>query len=198
MTFMDGVTWAALIVAAFAGIFTALQWKSAERSADAAEASAEAAKDSARTSRTAFEVGQRAWVVHDSTVRTIHPPDQQNVIVVSAVSNFKNCGPSPAFKVLTGQWLETMYTFQAEYKNWDTLGGSEIVLGPAMFGNLPNSIGVPVSGMQDIQSGGIKLYLFGRITYMDIFDQSHETLWCLEYRPETNSFAYTRFHNSAT
>jgi hypothetical protein len=48
MTLTDGIAWAALFVAAFAAIFAALQWKSAERSADAAERSAQAAEHAVR------------------------------------------------------------------------------------------------------------------------------------------------------
>ena len=51
MTFTDWVAWAGLIVAFVAGLFTALQWASAYRSASSAERSAKAAEESARVPR---------------------------------------------------------------------------------------------------------------------------------------------------
>jgi len=95
MTLMDGVTWVALVVAAFAALFTALQWKSAERSADAAEASAKAAKDSAETYKTALQTSQRAWLVFN--------PLDIEVVSMGAGHNpehfyfsLENAGSSPA------------------------------------------------------------------------------------------------------
>lgn len=60
MTFMDGVAWAALLVAAFAALFTALQWKAAERAADAAEESANIAKLTMEATKQVAQTGQRA------------------------------------------------------------------------------------------------------------------------------------------
>jgi len=51
-----------MVVAFFSAIFTALQWKSSERSADAAERSAEAAEESAESTKVLTQTGQRAWV----------------------------------------------------------------------------------------------------------------------------------------
>ena len=63
MTLMDGIAWAALVVAAVAALFTGLQWKASERSADAAEKSANSAEGSAQATKVLAEVGQRAWLV---------------------------------------------------------------------------------------------------------------------------------------
>jgi len=120
MTLTDAIAWAAMVVAAVAAFFTIMQWRSAERSADAAEVSAGAALASAQTSRTAFEVGQRAWVVHDSTVSQIEPPDEDGMIFIRIASNFMNCGETPAFKMSTGQSFRAMNTFEPENDEWNS------------------------------------------------------------------------------
>ena len=49
----------------------------------------------------------------------------------------------------------------------------------------------------DIKSGKSIFYILGKVLYLDVFNRSHSTKFCLYYNPPTSSFSNCPIYNDA-
>jgi len=199
MTFTDWIAWAGLIVAFIAALFAALQWASAhrsaaeaKRSADAAERSAKAAEDSAQSSARFAQNGQRAWVFLFSIGR----PPRETMNTLGATLTFRNGGPTPATHLCVETHIAKFKEFPKDppYLREDSTT-SESVLGPRSNVDVPKSRPLEASEIEELRTGEFSFYMYGFVSYQDIFGDSHRTKYCLIFNQQHSSFVYHSDHN---
>jgi hypothetical protein len=191
------------VIAGILAIASILQWietrhavNVATISAVAAQKGAAASEDQAKAARLAtqatvdaFRLDQRAWVgpiemgINDPPIRT------GSRLVATVV--LTNSGKTPALHLYA---LTSIYVFSKDvvltprYKVDKTDQPSYSVLQPGMkelITTLPvetvsgSGAGVLSSGdFEDIQSGKYIVYVYGKITYRDVFQREHTTKFC--------------------
>ena len=179
-----------MVVAFVSALFTALQWKSSERSADAAERSAEAAEESAASTKALTETGQRAWVALQPADVSKDQSGKYAGLNVSLRPHIKNIGLSPAIDVRA----------RATFDQWalpvpdgaptvDIPTEAGLNLGQGLPGMLPEcSLFVTNEHLEEVRRRQRALLFYGECSYRDIFGTPHITRWCLEYRPDDHVF----------
>lgn len=199
MTFADWVGWAGLIVAIIAAVFAALQWASAYRSAEearrssyAAERSAKAAEESAKSSARFSQNGQRAWVFLSSIGR----PPLETLNTLGATLTFRNGGPTPATHLFVKVYIERFKEFPKDPPYLpDGPAQNESVLGPLSNLDVSKTLQLEASQIGELKTGGISFFIYGFVSYSDIFGDSHTTKYCLIFNHQRSSFVYHSVHN---
>ncbi|MBZ5530070.1 MAG: hypothetical protein LAO20_01445 [Acidobacteriia bacterium] len=160
----------------------------AKRSADIARRSADISSQSLETARLAMRVEQRAWVGPMLTEIAPEPLEPNKFIEIGVT--ISNTGKTPAYKV-TGY---AMYDFVANgaKPNLSTIRQSseEISKGTLFPGATAHFLKTthPVQPSDDVLNGRSTIYVFGIITYVDIFNRNHWTHFCFWYAPWEKRF----------
>lgn len=163
--------------------------KSTAASSDAATAvslkltrqNLEVTREALAFSRGASEATQRAWVVMAGTSTIDLSPDKE----ISIAVELKNVGKSPANlrNSIAGIAVGATSGFTTN-PDYAPRGGEPSVatLGPDQptYVNL-KAPPLPKPIIEAIQSGKVRLYVYGRILYSDIFKRSRRTLFCSYY-----------------
>ena len=204
-----------LVIASLSGLFVSyLQFNVARdainvasRQASAAERANDIAEENSSFSRTQTKtlldasieqtrLDQRAWV---GPIETIVPPigstDHYGVLIV-------NTGKTPARKVfarISTKYIPTRSTFTATYIR--NVGQPSIsVLQPNMRLQVM-SLAYPqlinAREQAGIVSGDSTLYMYGIITYEDIFKKTRKTTFCLRMTRQMNRFEGCDTYNDA-
>jgi len=155
-------------------IVTALLWRTAKRSADAAKGSAEAAMATIDQMRATAEKTLRAYVCVDSAVVKFPQPD-----VPEAQVHLKNCGQTPAYDVRG--WIHTWFaehplkevlpTAPEDFrKGTETLapGRRSIYVAPRKPPLAPPYIAL-------LGTSKFTLFVYGEVRYRDIFSREQFT-----------------------
>jgi hypothetical protein len=204
MPFTDWVAWAGLVVALVAALLAALQWASANRSAEssdrsagaaersamAAERSATAAEDSARSTKVLAQLGQRPWITLEPLQVTEIQSGDFTATTITVQGTLRNVGRTPALEVRAHCRFEP-YTLPVNGPTVAVPDGPSATLGPGVSLGL-NHISLVLRNQpdaQELQRGQRKLLLFGECAYRDVFGKTHRTQWCYEYDLGRQSFA---------
>ena len=137
---------------------------------------------------------QRAWVGPTSF---IHPGEGCTYFKEGSQPSFgvvvTNTGKTPARKVeamIQRQTIKRGVPFNATYN--DTGGpSSAIILFPGRTFNLttkPESLPLTAEQVEIITTGEFTLYVYGAITYEDVFAIKHQTTFCGYLKPDLTSF----------
>ena len=122
-------------------------------------------------------------------------------IISEVGAKFENSGGTPAFRIDAN----VSYTFQpgplSKYFQYiETLGGEEP--NPRGHGVMPPHVpsdyvvGLePVESLNAVMHGETKLYVFGHVSYDDIFGDRHTTTFCFEHHYPENVFTLCSYHN---
>jgi hypothetical protein len=163
--------------------------KAAERSAVAAEGNQKAAQSSAELAQAQlentirlFHVDQRARVDVDSVTRESEIEAGKPVRFRCAV---RNIGKTHALG-FTGQgWIAADQTFKPEYWVTNPIERSVKDLGPGGFSGFDTEITLPQSYVEAIKNKTTRIWVYGRATYKDVFDEktTHQLKWCYFYPP---------------
>ena len=192
--------------------FTAFQWWSASRSADAAERQlkiAEAAlmqqiaatqsafalaKESAAIAELALRVGNRAWF-HVFEVKANDQLEAPQIFFRPDVK-LKNYGSTPATCFMADCRLELfdrMPTMQElEIKLSQDQGYGVVSPGDISWQSAKRTVTFDELGQM---KAGKKLVLYGRAQYNDIFDKTHKSAWLYWYDTEQGGFIVGPLHN---
>ncbi len=168
-------------------------------SGKAAQDSADAAKESNRITLQMARNDQRAWIGTKSLIgEEIRPGVRIQFGVIVA-----NLGKTPAKKVKTQtSWraLPRTTPFSPVYNKSTTNieQMSTSVLMPTFEGTL---LAPPITLGEDqveaLRSGRAHFYVYGRITYEDVFGRSHKTTWCLFVNEKLDRMAACEIYNDA-
>jgi hypothetical protein len=157
----------------------------ATRSAEAARKSADAARDAVTLADKTAERQLRAYVlIYDSQICL-----KENMLVVAGVG-YKNSGQTPARDVVVWTKIEgrpypligTLGSIKAE-------NASRAPIGAGGVANMEIPAGGSLTSEQldGIQKGTKAIYVWGEITYRDIFDAEHRTKFARFYHGPLSS-----------
>lgn len=144
------------------------------------------------------QLDQRAWV---GPVEAIIPKTGERPEPHLGVK-IVNSGKTPARKVLakiSTQYLSAETEFAPSYKD-DPVEPSVSVIQPGMWINLFSraTLGTMTSQEMDgVRAGRNRLYLYGLITYEDIFGRPHSTRFCLYLQSDLSGFNACSTYNDA-
>lgn len=149
----------------------------ARRQADAAQQTAKSADATYRRAEQSFRLQQRPWLVVYRA--RMQPPTPNKPFELYWV--LENSGLSPALgvevrsRVLMGRVPKT--------EDFDrTPSGPVFVLLPRIsFEHTPKVLPMSAEQVRIFQEGAI-VYLFGKISYKDMFGEPHRTQFCTEFR----------------
>lgn len=152
--------------------------------------------------RAALQTDQRAWLgpVGFAVVLEVGKP-------IEVTSNFTNTGKTPALNVFVQSVTQlTMKDQGPDFTRLDKEandnqdasrmtvypgGGPYAGIGKAKWGP------VTEAHIQQLKSGELRIFHFGRIHYDDIFGRSHWSTFCTLYEPVNNQLTYWREGNGA-
>ena len=127
--------------------------------------------------REAMRLERRAWVAAQGIVN----PTIESGKPLSFTVPISNSGATPGHIAQVRVQTRTLAADAAFVASYDpTESGSAMVIQPGM------NVGVIRSGTQTLtqehiavlKSGSVRVYVFGEITYRDIFSRSHRTTFC--------------------
>jgi hypothetical protein len=170
------ITGGGVIVAAFTIGILNETLKATQIAADAAKTQATAAKQAIELAEKTLRQDQRAWVgVKEITFRGQVRPGSE----LFAVIQVQNTGKTPALEVA----IENALTFKKPTK--ESLAGLPKIGPFAKIAIAPNNIFIAIQmfGQGDIEKLESSIaYIYGKISYKDVFDGEHETWFCSYYR----------------
>jgi hypothetical protein len=143
----------------------------------------------------AFIVGERAWVAPVSTGLRSEPAKVGSGTIF--VVPYTNTGKTLALHVRS--WINrTDIPHLQQITDSDPIGtgGGYAILPPGSVDNTSTS-GIPIteSDVKGIKRGAIHVFIYGTISYDDIFGKSHWTQFCFYPGPDLNSFGPCDRHN---
>lgn len=171
----------------------AAAWAAA-RSAKAAQTSSAAANQTAVTAEQALKIGQRAWLAVTEIKINRRSPSPLPQWVTTTVTN---TGQTPAMNVRTFQkWLVAAdLPDELGYEDEDTPSAIGSI-GSGVFASLLAELTYRNGEPLQIDDGGKRIFLYGRVRYNDVFGGDGETRWCSVYDPATQNFRWFTDHNS--
>lgn len=185
-----------LLLAAYV-LLTALIARYAKRSAEAsgisaraAEESAKAARDAANTARDSARHGDRAYVAFAGFKILCQPNVNQNPGIEIEL---RNVGRTPTVGGKSGAKM-VLWSQELAERNFDEIELEELVLAP----QTSHFITLYRGNMISIQEQSSHVYVWGRVIYSDIFGQSHETWWCLDYSRKVGTYQLVANLNKMT
>lgn len=209
-----------LVVLAIYTLLTAYQSWQAKRTADATVKAAEAAEQQIKATAEQFRQDQRAWIgVQSMAIRIPMDPEQP----IAAQAGMVNFGKTFAQKVAVD--FSLLFTHEerdiaAYVKHRDpNVSVQGDTPNAAYTASLPPNIPYPLNvSYQDPANTGASLklrkqyrqllddwlkerkyfiYLYGNISYSDVFGQLHHTTFCGEWNPSVNGFDNCTTYNDA-
>ncbi len=160
-------------------------------------ANADAAKKAIEVTQENIRLGQRAWVgaieVRNIAVRA--GAKTQFTVVIT------NTGRTPALKLVTQFATGAFPSDQVFVPKYQTLktkpGVSVLQPGARLFLNVGSIEELTDTHIDSLKKSAQILYVFGRLTYEDIFKQPHYTIFCMRIAPNL-AYAYScDTHNDA-
>ena len=156
------------------------------RSADAAKASADAARDAVKLAESTAQQQLRAYVLI-SEAKVILTDNR----LLDAAITVKNFGQTPAYEY--GAMLSMSTRGEGSTKPLPPLEGAIIPkgsLGPGGIGHPRNVIGFDPSVIEMLKNNKGRIFVYGRLTYLDIFKRRHT----YEFKFQSIGFATTGDH----
>lgn len=170
-----------------------------ERLAAAMENSVKEAGKSLDATIEQAHLDQRAWIAATEISGT---PEVGKTWIVTAI--FQNTGKTIGRNVrITYAFREVPKDKQPDFRY---AGESQIptghgILSPASFAvsriKIASGIPLPQSAVEGFKAGDPRLFVYGDISYEDIFGKAHTTTYCSVYNGPTNSFVTCQSHNDA-
>jgi hypothetical protein len=146
----------------------------------------------------AAKLDQRPWVGFG--LITLEPPKVGDVAHASVT--YFNTGRTPAKNVapLTRfRFWPTIVSSEADLLKLSEEGGSPATILGAMYPGMPYT--VPIDGRKKFNEADLTAigdwytYLWGEVSYVDVFGDSHTMEFCAYRRGLTGGFLQCRFHN---
>ena len=182
------------------------QAKAASMAACAAKTSSENFADVAHSSVQSIQVAQqamhleqRAWLFVTETRASQLQVGQPLSITVG----FKNTGRTPAKNVQIAAHLEPLPRGQApEPKLEKTQSRGVIPPNGTVFSTIStgrkHAEGVTEQGLKAITCGELVIWIYGTVTYEDIFQNRQATMFCYMLHPDGKTFVAAEVYNDAT
>ena len=177
----------------------------ADRIADSIERSFEQSKKSLDASMEMLRRDQRAWVGPVKVMPAWRDPTNKPIFIKEGFAPqfevvITNSGKSPAGKVRIWIKFDTIPAAREFFPNYGLPQKQSVaVIQPQQISSMPVSAPQPISavGIDNIQSRKSILYLFGKITYEDIFNTQHSTTFCMTLATSLDAFNSCDAHNDA-
>jgi hypothetical protein len=205
----------ALTLAAVTGyaIITYQMWQETIRSALAVRQTATfayhqtiLAANSLNAAIAQFRLDQRAWV---GPIEATRKTDVAGKVVTGLGIIMTNSGKTPGRNVVTHiDWNmipvtsrqlpdASKYTFNYEHEGKSGVPGSKSVMQPSTRRSYWIDQWPSPEQARSIAKETLLLYIYGRITYDDIFGKQHLTLFCVYYDPDLSNVHSCPVHNDA-
>lgn len=132
--------------------------------------------------RDSFRIGQRPYVVVE-TIRLAELPNVDRPLAAEAL--IRNTGATPALNMQASQHLDVVSVPPTGVPHDFSPGSGRLVLGS----NLARAIRVvgerplTTEELQRVNSGKLRIYVTGTISYEDVFQRVHETEFCAFFDP---------------
>jgi len=155
---------------------------------------AEAAQQSATATKYLAEAGQRAWV----GVRKFAMHRQTQTIPTSAVVTIENFGRTPARNLrITQDYLlaDDPNNYRVEILFPDK--ASKGPLAPSVFFDHPVLIRLDTDQIKAVVNRSKYLVVYGKLIYVDIFEQQRATRWSFYYDVAVQDYALCSINNDA-
>ena len=162
-----------------------------------AERSAQAAEESARATRILAESGQRAYVGLGA-VQVIRS-DLGAGFPTMVRCEARNSGKTPAFSVVSCQWLVALKELPAEpdYTGIESLSPTD--LGPGgVSATDASSPAFDALVAQALRNRELTVFLYGISRYKDVFGMARQTRWAFYWNSEKRQFTRCAHHNEMT
>ncbi|HKV92989.1 MAG TPA: hypothetical protein VJW20_10610 [Candidatus Angelobacter sp.] len=136
-----------------------------------------------------FRLDQRAWL-GPNIIALVNPPIEANKEIQIGV-NYTNSGKTPALDV--GGFTGRTFVVSSARLDFSKFHPKEKMLKNTMFpgssGHFLATInGLPKPVFDDLIAGNSRIYVYGMISYRDIFKREHWTHFCSWYSPEAKGF----------
>jgi hypothetical protein len=198
----------AIIISFAAVVFSFLQWlagrgavKAAIRSAEAAERSARASELTLSNSVVAFRKANRAWITIDQpTVEMEYHNERESVAGYKATTTFRNSGQTPAQDFVPLEWVKIVPApLNPIYDEGEALYGRSVLsrsfLGAGGTYVTTRSITISSPDFGKFMTMQVKVYVYGRATYRDIFGDVHNLKWCYFFDSSIQAAQMCETHN---
>lgn len=187
-------------VIAYGGLFgllvLSLQWCEMRKSTNASTKAAKAAEDSVTKSTENAHLDQRAWV--SAKITKVGLPTEGKEFVVEV--DIKNTGRTFARKVnINGEFKIGPIDADPPFTYDDNEAVKNILLAPNGDYTFTLTTKQPWDSMRDnkVKFGPNKMLLHGYVTYYDIFDCVHWTIFCFILDPKKGEWPVYSKHNEA-
>ncbi|MDP1767572.1 MAG: hypothetical protein Q8L74_02075 [Nitrospirota bacterium] len=182
------------------GVETGKLIAATEKIAEAASTGAAQSKAALEATIEASRLGQRAWVgLTNIKVMTFEVGKPIRIEII-----FTNTGHSPALKAKGFFYMEVKeLPINIGNFNLDQMARSHKDR-PSIGTTFPNatlSIQTEATSpateksIAEIKAGRLKILIIGKVTYLDIFQNSHVSAVCAKYEPVGKGFEYCEQHN---
>jgi hypothetical protein len=147
----------------------------------------------------AMRLQQRAWVF----VTDLRAGELQAGKPVSMTLGFKNTGRTPARNVQIASQIDALPKGHAPQPKLDK-GYSRGIIPPegTVFVSIGNGRssgeGLTQQELQAISSGDLVVWVYGTLTYDDVFEVRQATIFCYRLQPDGRTFAVAEIYNEAT
>jgi uncharacterized repeat protein (TIGR01451 family) len=168
---------------------------SSEHFADVAGSSVQ----SIQLAQQAMHMEQRAWVfVTETRASELQLGQPLSITVV-----FKNTGRTPAKNVQISTHLEPLPKGQAPEPKLEKMQNRGVIppngtVFVTISTGRKHAEGVTEQGLKAITSGELVIWVYGTITYDDIFETRQATMFCYMLHPDGRTFAAAEVYNDAT
>ena len=182
------------------------QAKAANLAACAAKTSSENFAEVAQTSvqsihlaQDAMRLERRAWVfVTETRVGELQAGKPLSIII-----GFKNTGRTPARNVQIATCIDALPKGQVPEPNLEKTQSRGIIppsgtLFVTIGAGRKNAEGVTEKGLQTILAGELVVWVYGTVTYEDIFETRQATMFCYMLQPDGKTFGAADMYNDAT
>lgn len=173
--------------------------ETAQLQAKAAIETAQAATKNIEITQQNIILDQRAWV---GPVAARIVTLKENSLAKFTIE-FRNSGKTPALKLETNVGVAAYLSSDKFVPRYDVRSSStqnsiSVIQPTEVFESSPES-GAVVSGriLADIKTGRVAYYVFGRITYEDIFQQKRFTHFCFYIKPDLTGLSSCNTYNDA-
>lgn len=164
------------------------------QSTAAATKAAKAAEDSVTLAKESARIDQRAWVAVTGIVSL---PEANKPFVANA--NLRNSGKTFAKSVVVtvhSRVIENKIDEPAFEQSPPESNSVSILPPSADFEcGIYNTKILPQVAIDKLYSGEIRLFVFGKITYKDIFNCPHWTTFCYVFHPASRRFVAYKTYN---
>lgn len=166
-----------LFTAVYSGV-SIWQGYIAQQSADVAKRAADIAKDSFDSTVKSFRLDQRAWVGV-----TEYPQPELKAGRVAYTVAIKNVGKTPALKILPNLSFDLVPEGKGFSPTYEGERRSCSMLQPGMTLAVPTAATLMLEEdqVEFLKSGRLTLYLYGKISYEDVFDRAYCSTFCVFY-----------------